>query len=89
MDAGEPHARRRGMFFHVETPDLDDAETESAEGLPIRAARRKPALAVQPTSAATARVDAMSIASRPKPRIRRPFRFATATDNRRLSHMSR
>ena len=38
MDADEPQSRRRGMFFHVETPELDDIENESAEGMPVRIA---------------------------------------------------
>ena len=36
MDEGEPRLRRRGMFVHVETPELDQVEHESAEGIAIR-----------------------------------------------------
>ena len=36
MVAAEPHVRRRGMFFHVETPELDHVEHEAAEGVSIR-----------------------------------------------------
>ena len=36
MVAAEPRVRRRGMFVHVETPELDHVEVESAEGVSIR-----------------------------------------------------
>jgi hypothetical protein len=36
MVAAEPRVRRRGMFVHVETPELDQVEHEAAEGVPIR-----------------------------------------------------
>jgi hypothetical protein len=36
MDAGEPRARRRGFFFHVETPDLDATDHDSADGISVR-----------------------------------------------------
>ena len=31
MVADEPRVRRRGMFFHVETPELDQVEHEAAK----------------------------------------------------------
>jgi hypothetical protein len=84
------------MFFHVETAELDDIEVESAEGMPARTARRKsPPTArassnEQLTDARNARNGA---AGRAQLRLRtdenRPFRFATATDSRRQSPMSR
>ena len=36
MVAAEPRVRRRGMFFHVETPELDHVEHEAPEGVSIR-----------------------------------------------------
>ena len=41
MDETTPHLRRRGMFFPVETPELDEFEHESAEGIAVRAPSRK------------------------------------------------
>ena len=50
MGVGDRHTRRRGMFFHVETSELDDTESESAEGMPVRIARRRPVQTVRPVS---------------------------------------
>jgi hypothetical protein len=36
MDVAEPRVRRRGFFFHVETPDLDAPEEDTAEGISVR-----------------------------------------------------
>lgn len=36
MGVAEPRVRRRGFFLHVETPDLDAAEQDSAEGIAVR-----------------------------------------------------
>lgn len=36
MDVAEPRVRRRGFFFHVEPPDLDATEQDSAEGISVR-----------------------------------------------------
>jgi hypothetical protein len=87
MDAGEPHARRRGMFVQAETPELDAMETESAEGMPVRIARRKRTLAARPGSALPP--DAIPNASKHQHQIRRPFRFANETGSRRLLPMHR
>ena len=54
MDEGQPRVRRRGMFINVETPDLDTAEQESAEGIPSRRLRpRTSAQQIRPTSLST------------------------------------
>jgi hypothetical protein len=89
MDEGEPRVRRRGMFLHVETPELDDVETESAEGLPARIARRRPVKAARNLSAAPDHQELRATPSLHKTRMNRSFRFATATGSRRLSQMSR
>jgi hypothetical protein len=89
MDEGEPRARRRGMFFHAETPELDDIETESAEGMPARIARRRPAKAARTPYAATEQPAFSATPSLHKTRMSRSFRFANATGSRRLSQMSR
>ena len=95
MDVCEPRVRRRGMFFQVETPELDAIESESAEGIPARIARPKP---TQTVRTATAHVDATAArqvqgAGNPPRQLRRTrarsFRFATATGSRRLSQMTR
>ena len=36
MDVPEPRVRRRGMFVHAETPELDHIEQEGTEGVSIR-----------------------------------------------------
>ena len=82
MDAGTPRVRRRGLFFHVETPELDGIETESAEGMPARIAR-KPIQAMRASAAPAAQSKLNSTASRQQVRMRRSFRFASATGSRR------
>ena len=89
MDDGEPRVRRRGMFFHVETPELDDVETESAEGMPARVTRRRPVKAARTLSAAADQPALRATPSLHRTRMSRPFRFANATGSRRLSQMSR
>ena len=95
MDVCEPRVRRRGMFFQVETPELDTIETESAEGIPARIARPKPRQTVPTGSskvdaAAAPQVQGAGNSPRPLRRTRgRSFRFATATGSRRLSQMTR
>ena len=81
MDAGEPRVRRRGMFSHPEIPEIDEIETESAEGITARIARRK-----------STRIVGASRGDGPTRRgddLNRPIRFATATGSRRLSAMPR
>ena len=102
MNACEPQVRRRGMFFHVETPELDNVEVESAEGMPARIARRKSPPETRMTSAqlklsptALSPTDnRSSIITRRAHltvarQLPRPLRFATATGSRRPSPMSR
>ena len=95
MDVCEPHVRRRGMFFHVETPELDAIETESAEGIPARIARPKSRQTVRTAAAEVEATAAPAVqgAGNPPRHLRRTrgrsFRFATATGSRRLSQMTR
>ena len=42
MDVPEPRVRRRGMFVHAETPELDHVEQESTEGVPVRLRTSRP-----------------------------------------------
>ena len=86
MDASGPRLRRRGMFFHVETPELDNVEHESAEGVSVRlrvsrprqeraiVGSRKPTHAVRTTSLTSPDSD---------------IRLATATGSHRQSRMPR
>ena len=89
MDDGQPRVRRRGMFFHAETPELDDVETESAEGMPARITRRRPVKAARNLSTAPDQPELRATLSRHTTRMRRSIRFATATGSRQLSQMSR
>jgi hypothetical protein len=54
MDVGEPRVRRRGFFFHVETPDLDAVEQDTAEGISVRLRVARPSRERLERSAATA-----------------------------------
>ena len=87
MTEDEPRLRRRGMFHHVETPELDDTEHDSAEGISIRQVpRRRPARAASTTSLSTSE----NVTAVGKPRVsRRPIRSASATDSRQQAQMSR
>ena len=47
MGIAEPRVRRRGMFVHVETPELDTVEQEATEGVSrLRASRPRPERAI-------------------------------------------
>jgi hypothetical protein len=82
MDESEPRLRRRGMFVHVETPELDQIEHESAEGISIRRVpTRKPTHAVRMISESK---------SESHERARRdPLRSESATGSHRQARMSR
>ena len=84
MDVPEPRVRRRGLFFHVETPELDHVEHEAAEGIPIRlGSTRKPTHAIRTTSLS------QSPEVSEKGRATPPVRSASAIDTRRQARMSR
>ncbi len=86
MNAGDPSTRRRGMSFHDETVEPDEIETESAEGMPIRASRRRAARQARTASdAAAASMDTPGNIDAGD----RFVRFASETDSRQLSPMSR
>src|SRR5580704_3767834 len=88
MDIPEPRVRRRGMFVHAETPELDYVEQESTEGVSTRlrvsrpraeraiVASRKPTHAVRPTSPSSTSSAA-------------DVRFASETGSHRQARMSR
>ena len=44
MDIAERRVRRRGSFVHVETPELDQVEQESTEGVSTRLRVARPRL---------------------------------------------
>ena len=88
MVAGEPRVRRRGMFFHVETPELDQAEHEAPEGVTIRlrAARprvERPQVVSVSSRKATHAVRSSSLSSSSE------FRLASGTGSHRQARMSR
>jgi hypothetical protein len=88
MDAAEPRVRRRGMFFHAETPELDHVEHEAPEGVSIRLrvsrprVERRQIVAVSSRKATHAvRTSSLSNSSE--------FRLATGTGSHRQARMSR
>ena len=97
MDEGEPRLRRRGMFFHVETPELDQVEHESAEGISIRQVpSRKLTHAIRATSrsrtsaaAQTTRPGAIAPGRRSAERAGGLFRSGNGTGSRPQAPMSR
>jgi hypothetical protein len=84
MDVAEPRVRRRGLFFHAETPDPDHVEYEAAEGIAIRpGSTRKPTHAIRTTSLSPSRE------VNHKGRSVGPIRSANGTDSHRQARMSR
>ena len=88
MVAAEPRVRRRGMFFHVETPELDHIEHEAPEGVSIRLrvarprVERRQAVAVS-SRKATHAIRSSSLSSSSE------FRLASGTGSHRQARMSR
>jgi hypothetical protein len=88
MGVPEPRVRRRGMFVHIETPELDQVEQESTEGVSTRlrvsrprseraiVGSRKPTHAVRTTSLNNSSSEG-------------DVRFASGTGTRRQAGMSR
>jgi hypothetical protein len=89
MDIAGPRVRRRGFFVHVETPELDQVEQESPEGVAARLrvarprterhsiasiASRKPTHAVRTTNLESRQAD---------------IRLESATGSHRQARMSR
>ena len=88
MVAAEPRVRRRGMFLHVETPEPDQVEHESAEGVSIRLRAGRPKV--------EQRRQILSVSSRKATHAVRSssltssdFRLATGTGSHRQVRMSR
>ena len=88
MVAAEPRVRRRGMFFHAETPELDHVEQEAPEGVSVRVrvarstAERPQIVAASSRRAAHAlRPSSLSTSS--------DFRLASGTGSHRQARMSR
>ena len=97
MGIAEPRVRRRGFFFHVETPELDHVEQESTEGVSarLRVARpraeraivssaRKPTHAVRTTALSSPTSESVE-SSRPTVALR----LASETGSHRQARMSR
>ncbi len=95
MDEGEPRTRRRGTFIHVETPELDQIEHESAEGISVRMPARKSSHADRTTSLGRAQPDSHPAPSQQPVRVRghaaaaRTFRSVSGIDSRQQARMSR
>ena len=88
MVAGEPRVRRRGMFFHVETPELDQVEHEAPEGVSIRLRVSRPRVERRQIVAVSSRkathaVRSSSLSSSSD------FRLASETGTHRQARMSR
>jgi hypothetical protein len=88
MVAAEPRVRRRGMFFHVETPELDHVEHEAAEGVSIRLRVPRPRVERRQIVSVSSRkathaVRTTSLSSSSE------FRLANGTDSHRQARMSR
>ena len=88
MVAGEPRVRRRGMFFHVETPELDQVEHEAPEGVSIRLRVSRPRVERRQIIAVSSRkathaVRSSSLSSSSD------FRLASETGTHRQARMSR
>jgi len=87
MDEGEPRVRRRGLFFHVETPELDSVEHDTAEGISIRPVpNRKPTPAIGTTSPSDCEEP---VQKRRRASGRGAFRSASATGTHPPAPMSR
>jgi hypothetical protein len=88
MDVPEPRVRRRGMFFHAETPELDQVEQEGTEGVStrLRAYRPRAERAIVGSRKPTHAVRTTSLSS---PSSDAEVRFASGTDSHRQARMSR
>jgi hypothetical protein len=87
MVAAEPRVRRRGMFFHVETPELDQVEHEAPEGVSIRLRVARPKVERRQIVSVSSRkathaVRSSSLSSSSE------FRLATETGSHRQARMS-
>jgi hypothetical protein len=98
MGIAEPHVRRRGFFFHVETPELDHIEQDSSEGVSVRLrvarprAERRQALGSSRKPTHAVRTTSLSSSSSEADEGGRPIitlRLASATGSHRQARMSR
>ena len=88
MVASEPRARRRGMFFHPETPELDHVEHEAPEGVSIRLRASRPKVERRQSAAVSSRKASHAVRSSS---LSSPseFRLANATGSHQQARMSR
>ena len=89
MVAGEPRVRRRGMFFHVETPELDQVEHEAAEGVSIRLRVARPRVERRQIVSVSSRKATHAVRSSSLSSSSSEFRLASGTDTHRQARMSR
>ncbi len=92
MVAGEPRVRRRGMFFHVETPELDQVEHESADGVSIRLRVGRPKVERRQIVAVSSRKATHAVRSSSRDSslsASSEFRLASETGSHRQARMSR
>jgi hypothetical protein len=86
MDVPEPRTRRRGFFLHVETPEIDHAEREAPEGVPVRQGSSRKATHAVRLSALSGPIEGEGDVSE---RSSRAFRSASETGSHPPGRMSR
>jgi hypothetical protein len=89
MVAGEPRVRHRGMFFHVETPELDQVEHEAPEGVSIRLRVSRPSIERRQIIAVSSRKPTHAVRTSSLDDSSSDFRSANATGSHRQARMSR
>jgi len=89
MDAYEPRVRRRGSFVHVETPELDYVEQESAEGTGVRLRVSRPRTHRHALTSVSSRKPTHAVRTVSLDSHHDELRLATGTDSHRQARMSR
>ena len=89
MDASEPRVRRRGSFVHVETPELDNVEQESAEGVSVRLRTSRPRAERHALTSVSSRKPTHAVRTVSLDSTHHELRLATGTDSHRQARMSR
>jgi hypothetical protein len=88
MVAAEPRVRRRGMFFHAETPELDHVEHEAPEGVSIRLRVARPKVERRHIVAVSSRKATHAVRSSSLS-ASSEFRSESGTGSHRQARMSR
>jgi len=89
MDVAEPRVRRRGFFVHVETPELDQTEQESAEGVSVRLRVDRPRAERHAITSVSSRKPTHAVRTSTLESQEPELRLATATGSHRQVRMSR